>query len=664
VNVANVVAQAAYERVMQRVADQPIVTEHSVHTKSMRSKKMHDAQAQKEVGPEEIHARMCKQIRLLYRRHLLRHAKDHKQKDDGAGAMGGFTDHVADADADEDAAAGAGAPAGASESRFIDLLEDWLDALPLAIPIPDTAAPPAAAAAAVAAPRPASASAGDNPYAPRDASQMMGAVFDFDFEAAVPRGTWNLYYAVLSDRECYEDDGAFLSMMRRAWGIRIGASSQTDLMLSTEEASSKNATGRLGKRILALWEREQGLRRIGNQLKRGAENASEELKARNTELAGLSELCLTMQELRVAPAALGSLKQLRMLHMDRNLLREVPDEVAQLEKLTDLVLDRNKLTKFAEPRLANRLTALRRLSLRSNRLAMPKSALGSELSGMAKLVELDLSRNKLPELPQALTSLVKLRCLNMEHNHLYGLPPRILECLSSMQELRLNDNDLTILPDEIGNLKRLKLLTLHENALVRLPQSVRELQDLSTLTLHRNCLDMRTTSEASEWPRMAGMTNLEAVTFQCNELNSLPRSLFGFRQLKDLCLRDNLFVKFPDDMKSLVNCVNLDLSHNRLRAPFELTDLLSDGFLKYEKRIAKYFAARGGIHEFMTCELAENDLDEIGIPPKHRMRFRSTRNEWRDRYPKYQFVDNVAQVSCAARACISAIDASHPSLLI
>ena len=630
---------------MQRIADQPIVTEHSVHTKS--SSKIRGESASRVVHADEVHARLCRQMRLLYRRHLLRHAQDHTQKNSGGSMFSAYTDHVADADADENAAAGAGAAATAAEARFIDLLEDWMDALPLAIPDDsesELVAPTPSAGTATKT------SSVGNPYAPEGTPPT----FDFDFEAAVPRCTWNLYYAVLSDRGCYDDDGAFLSMMRRAWGIRVGLaapSPHAEALLSAEEASSRSATGRLAKRIVGMWEREQGLRRISNQLERGGKNATEELVARGTELSGLSELCLTMQEMRVAPAALSSMTQLRMLHLDRNLLREVPDEVTALPHLTDLVLDRNKLTRFADPRLANRLTALRRLSMRNNRLAAPLASLGGDLSGMAKLVELDLSRNKLPSLPVALTSLVKLRCLSLEHNHLYGLPGAILASLTSMQELRLNDNDLTVLPEEIGALKRLKLLTLHENALVRLPQAVRELADLTTLTLHRNCLDMRTHSEGSEWPRMSGMTNLEVCTFHCNELNSLTRSLFGFRQLRDLTLRDNLFVHFPDDLKSLVNCVNLDLSHNRLRAPFELTDLLSDGFAKYEQRILKYFAARGGIHEFMTCELAENDLDEIGIPPKYRMRFRSTRDQWREKYPKYQFVDDVAQVSTAAAAC-------------
>ena len=139
---------------------------------------------------EGVHEQLRRQLRIMYRRHLLHSSAGgissaNLDVVDSVGIGGVVAQELAVTNADEDAAAGCGAKASANEARFGHLLDAWMDALPLGMHAftPDTIA------------------STDNTG--NDA---------FDFGAAVPRRSWNLYYAALSDN--FDDDGEFLSMMR------------------------------------------------------------------------------------------------------------------------------------------------------------------------------------------------------------------------------------------------------------------------------------------------------------------------------------------------------------------------------------------------------------------------------------------------------------------
>eukprot|EP00937_MAST-01D_sp_MAST-1D-sp2_P006268 g6268.t1 len=522
------------------------------------------------------------QVRVMYRRHLLRAGVS----DGGGGntdALGGV---VLGAAATLGAAAGeddaldelpdiaAHARPGRHEQRFFHLVEHWFHALP--VPAPGK---------------------------------------KLDFAQAVPRRNWNLYYAVQSDK--LEEDGHFLSFMRRAWGLQLAGAgavadvagggngskgtqqretARADASIDADDdgdatddedgevglaPASLSETVRLARRTTRLWERSQRLAISLRLLERDRDRASAQLTSRTAELGALREASLSSRQLRVAPVALAKLTQLRVLGLDRNLLMEVPHEAAALPSLTQLSLDFNRIQHFPEsttalPAGGAPFGALRRLSMRANHFR--GAALGPGVVALGSLTDLDLARNRLERLPAELANLTRLKSLNLEHNQLHGLPGSVLGRLTALTDLRLNDNDLSVLPDEVGQLRRLGTLTLHENEIKRLPRSMERLASLFTLTLHRNHLDMVTTDEGTEWPRMAGMAKLEQVTLDANHLSSLPRNLRCFRRVRRLDLSRNLFATLPRaaELAALQSCVELDLSHNRLRAPADLRALLRD----------------------------------------------------------------------------------------
>jgi internalin A len=103
------------------------------------------------------------------------------------------------------------------------------------------------------------------------------------------------------------------------------------------------------------------------------------------------------------------------------------------------------------------------------------------------LIELDLSKRNLLQLPPEIFRLTHLRTLYLDHNQLTALPAEFGR-LTSLQALKLNNNQLTALPVEFGQLTSLQTLYLDHNRLTALPAGFGRLVLLHTLDLNSNRL--------------------------------------------------------------------------------------------------------------------------------------------------------------------------------
>jgi hypothetical protein len=118
-------------------------------------------------------------------------------------------------------------------------------------------------------------------------------------------------------------------------------------------------------------------------------------------------------------------------------------------------------------------------------------------------------------------------------------------------------NDLTALPESIGNLTNLKTLNLEENGLRELPESIGNLTNLETLDLYMN--------ELSALPKSIGnLTNLETLNLYGNYLSALPESIGNLTNLKTLNLEGNGLRELPKSIGNLTNLETLDLYANEL----------------------------------------------------------------------------------------------------
>ena len=85
-----------------------------------------------------------------------------------------------------------------------------------------------------------------------------------------------------------------------------------------------------------------------------------------------------------------------------------------------------------------------------------------------RVYKLDLSKQKLKELPEELRRLPNLNSLDLGHNKLKTLPEWISE-FAHLQEFSANNNRMVNFPESICALRHLKRLDMSRNALISLP---------------------------------------------------------------------------------------------------------------------------------------------------------------------------------------------------
>ncbi|GJN08671.1 hypothetical protein PR202_ga26620 [Eleusine coracana subsp. coracana] len=121
---------------------------------------------------------------------------------------------------------------------------------------------------------------------------------------------------------------------------------------------------------------------------------------------------------------------------------------------------------------------------------------------------LDLTNNKLVEIPEEVGRLVNLQrlmsLLNVSDNKLKELPESIGSC-KSLEELQANGNSIEDVPSSVCNLVCLKSLSLNGNKIRQLPQTLlKDCKALQNISLHDNPITM------DQFQEMDGFQDFEA----------------------------------------------------------------------------------------------------------------------------------------------------------
>lgn len=177
------------------------------------------------------------------------------------------------------------------------------------------------------------------------------------------------------------------------------------------------------------------------------------------------------------------------------------------------------------------------------------------ISNLTSLRVLELSGNQLTDLPNSIGNL-NIETLILSSNQ-FTTFPKIIKYLVSLKLLDLNYNKIFNLPDSISNLKFLKFLYLSGNSLMSLPKLIGKLVSLIDLDLSLNKIRILPES-------ICNLTSLQKLNLEFNKLNTLPKNIDNLKSLIILNLINNNFNSLPESIGNLRSLKELKLSFNQL----------------------------------------------------------------------------------------------------
>jgi Leucine-rich repeat (LRR) protein len=211
------------------------------------------------------------------------------------------------------------------------------------------------------------------------------------------------------------------------------------------------------------------------------------------------------------------------------------------------------------------------------------------LAALTDLRVLNVSGNKLTELPHAIGYLTALRELSLNGNQLKTLGPEIGN-LRALRVLNASNNAITALPRHIGRLGLLQELRLDGNSLESISLDLGELRSLQVLDL-ANC-NLRKLAE-----QLCLCTGLIELNLSNNSLAALPVSLGRLTRLAALTLSHNRLTDVPLSLGLCAGITRLDISHNPLTNAtlVEKAQLGTDHVMRF---LANRMSATGASVEF------------------------------------------------------------------
>lgn len=160
----------------------------------------------------------------------------------------------------------------------------------------------------------------------------------------------------------------------------------------------------------------------------------------------------------------------------------------------------------------------------------------------------DLQACNLPAIPIFLyRHAARIECLDVSKNLLIEIPVDFVQMCTSLRQLRLANNDYSLIPPSVRYIRSLEQLNISSNRL-------RELQHAQ--------LDQ--------------LEHLTSLTAYNNNLDSLPQYFSSFCHLTALNISNNSFTVFPNVICQIISLVELDVSFNKITDfPAEIGSLVN-----------------------------------------------------------------------------------------
>ncbi|THD23153.1 Leucine-rich repeat-containing protein 1 [Fasciola hepatica] len=149
--------------------------------------------------------------------------------------------------------------------------------------------------------------------------------------------------------------------------------------------------------------------------------------------------------------------------------------------------------------------------------------------------------------------------IDRRHAKLDQVPDEVLRSFRTLEECRLDANQIKELPKNFFRLERIRYLTLSDNDLTRIPPGVGNFSQLVELDISRN--------DISELPPSIRLCDsLQIIDISNNPLQSLPAGFCLLRNLRILCMNDISITELPADFGNLHLLEKLEARDNCLKS--------------------------------------------------------------------------------------------------
>lgn len=284
---------------------------------------------------------------------------------------------------------------------------------------------------------------------------------------------------------------------------------------------------------------------------------------------------------------LDSLKSLKVLKLDKNLLQQIPD-VLRHEQIQELSLNRNNIGSIDAGHFPVN-SSIKILNLNSNSIKLIQEG---ALNNLSNMVILKLNRNEITSLPNDLFKYQSnLRTLELNHNKLHVINGLLFQGLSNLTTLKLKYNNIdNIMDGAFFGFRSVNLLQLDHNKIRSISKGwMYGLESLATLSMSNNLIKE---IDPGSWELCANLKildlshnflidiesrtfqhlkNLESLNLSYNSISSISQEAFGHMvKLRALNLNNNKISWTVEDMSGpfskLQNLMTFSLAANHIKS--------------------------------------------------------------------------------------------------
>lgn len=194
-------------------------------------------------------------------------------------------------------------------------------------------------------------------------------------------------------------------------------------------------------------------------------------------------------------------------------LSEFPQQVFQLVNvLRTLDLSNNKIGSL--PSTIGQFTSLKNLLVSEAKL----SSIPGEIGLLKKLESVNFSINDLTSLPSSFSDLVNLRTVNLSNNKFSAFPP-VFSNMKRLELLDISHNKLVEVPDFISEVSSVEI-NFNQNQISVLSENISECQKLKVLRLEENCLQLQAIPEKILTDSQISLLSIEGNLFEAKDLHA------------------------------------------------------------------------------------------------------------------------------------------------